>query len=289
MNIIFSKHFIYDGVSSKKYNLFFAHVNTKQLENICNESNYQYGYLRGIGSYSCHRDWNDSPLSVDLEIISETPIPTITARKAAFWLFNRGIPAKLYGGVNDPWGSETIDGKRYRTYVNCLFINPKKIMFSGKLYGWSCSCVLTTSMGWQDERSISLSVSASSETSPVTVNAYADSDYPDYIYPKILLTTQSITDFNSDIVITNTMDHEVSTMTLKKPTGGWTTPAGSTICIKSELPMTYYQTASSPISLSKYVEGQKYLTLAPGNNLISIKANGISNARVLWSNRRYLM
>ena len=130
------------------------------------------------------------------------------------------------------------------------------------------------------------------ENSDIVSNKlFVNTDYQDYVYPTVKFTVSSATNFKtSDIVIKNTTpDNGTDIMTIQAPDDGWSVPSGTKIVIRSDMPLVYYRLAEKPQYLSSNVLEQKYIKLFPGDNTIVVNGKGITDAEILWNNRKYII
>ena len=205
---IYGSHFEYGGVSSRQYDLIIANLNTSRWI----RTNGEYESVT-IYSKIAHKKYliddnhADSPVTFDIEILAEDDrsFGKSEMREIEKWLFNNHNYRKLYFDIeDDPNGEmyETIGGIKYRNYLNCRFMNPERIEGNGGVTGFKATLEADSNMFWQDV--ITKQFSLSSNTSAGTaVVLEVDTDFHEYIYPKVTITVGSS---GGDIVITNTSD-----------------------------------------------------------------------------------
>ena len=52
--MLFVNNFEYDGINSKKYGLFFGHVDTERLKKICGDIEYKQAYYPSLNRQEIH-------------------------------------------------------------------------------------------------------------------------------------------------------------------------------------------------------------------------------------------
>ncbi len=262
--------FVYGGVSSRDYGgLFFAHADTEELRQMCAEHVYRTVYLKSDRThYISGSEDSGQPLTFELEIIRETPIPRDEAREIAGWLFHSPDYQKLYLDEEDDTEIEITNGTAKRTYLNCIFYNPYKITDACGLRGWRCTCRLAAPMALQDATVFT----ADTFDAPLTVSA--DTDGKDYIYPSMVLVTGST---GGDMAVTNQTDGGRS-MTLTE------IPKQKTIYINTAAGIITDDAANSYYS---HVTQRKFPRLLPGENVLSVSGD-IASLRLTWNNERWI-
>lgn len=178
-------HFEYAGQSSIPYGLLIGHIDTQMLQACCGAVTYHTVFMknsrrRHLGGM----DWSESPLSFEMEILSEEPIPAHTAREIQNWLFHAAAYQPLYVAQREDDSAERVDGVLRRVHLDCVLYNPTAITFATGLHGWKCTCECATPMALQE--SITREFDAADLTEPV--HLYVDTDSHDYVYPQITLT-----------------------------------------------------------------------------------------------------
>ena len=177
-------YFVYDGISSRAYNLRFLHIETKPYTQTSGEISYKTDFYKNrkknvIAGVS----WENSPLSVEVEIISDREIDFNNKRKIEKWLFNSSNYKRLYVDKDQDTEMERYNGKIHQQYLECTFINPIAIVYGNKVYGWKATLTASSPMALQDE--IEFEITNFSEN--FTLNA--DTDIDDYIYPDMEIQT----------------------------------------------------------------------------------------------------
>lgn len=271
--ILFTGYYIYDGINSSRYHLLFANLNTDRLTQICSSVSYTTELYAGANRYEMQgKNWDDSPLSFDVEVISEYPIDNITAKKIKRWMFNSSSWKKLYEDRGArPTSDEIIDGRSKRTYIECVFSNPSEIRRSGNLFGWQCTCTLATPMAVQEP----VEVSYSDFKDNIILDV--DTDHTGYTYPHIKIETKNNSG-KSDITIENISDSgrymQIGSVS-----------AGTVIYADCGIGSI---TDNANNSLYDRLANQQFLRLVPGRNELKISGD-IKSLKLVWSNMRYIM
>ena len=258
--MLFVNNFEYDGINSKKYGLFFGHVDTERLKQICGNLEYNQVFYPSLNRQEIHGINKDEfPLSFDLEIISAEPISYSSAKEIKKWLFNSPTYKKLYASRIKDKTIERINGEEKRRYVECVFTNPEAMFYADGLHGWKCTCILSSGWAFQDEIEITYTFDDPTVETEITIPV--DSDNNDYIYPSFTM------------VADNSRVMEVDGV-----------PASTVISVLSEIGTIKDDTDQS---LYSFLKGQKFLRLVDGNNIISVK--GITSLTIHYQNVRYIL
>ena len=271
--MLFAGYYIYDGINSSRYHLLFANLDTDRLTQVCNEVNYTTEFYKGLNKYEIHsKKWDDSPLSFDVEILSECPIDDIASKKIKRWMFNSSTYKKLY----EDYGAkksldEVINGKVKRSYVECVFSNPFEIRKSGNLFGWECTCTLATPMATQD----AIDDIYTDFANNISINV--NSDYNGYIYPYLEIKAGN-SSVSTDIMIKNITDNNRS-MQIKSVT------ADSTLYIDCGVGSIV---DSSNNSYYEKLADQRFLRFLQGKNELQIIGD-IDSVKFVWNNMKYIM
>lgn len=269
--MLFVNNFEYDGIKSAKYGLFFGHVDTERLKQICGNLEYNQVYYPSLNRQEIHGINKDEfPLSFDLEIISAEPIPQWSAKEIKKWLFNSPTYKKLYASRIKDKTIEKINGEEKRKYVECIFTNPEAMFYADGLHGWKCTCTLSSGWAFQDEIKITYTDFTENITVPV------DSDNGDYIYPTFTFSAAATTNPISPIIV-NTSDNNRE-MKLKD------IPAQTEVYVDSAVGTI---TDNTGTSLYPKLVDQKFLRLVNGDNIISVK--GIESLTIRYQNMRYIL
>lgn len=217
-------------------------------------------------NYFIDNDYAEAAMSFDIEIITDdgSVLDNSRLREIEKWLFVPSRYRKLYIDKEDDEDGETtevVDETEKRLYLNCKFLDPKKLEYNGGVVGFSARLECDSSMAWQD--AITKTITENSEI-------VTDTDLDDYIYPKV---TIKAGDTEGDIIIVNVTD---DSSRLTKFTG---VPANAEIVMNGDINYIsgdYYQ----------YFSNRNFIRLLNGYNYIIM--NGVSEITFEWQNRRYL-
>lgn len=268
--MLFSKHFVYNNVPSLQFGLFFGHIDTERFKRLCGEFKYNTQYYNSQNKNVIYDiDKDDSALSFDVEIISETPIVHLQARQIKKWLFNNSEYHKLYSDRTEDRTFEIVNGEEKRLYVECIFSNPEELRYADGLHGWKCTCQLSSGFAFQDK----IERTYTDFSSDITVKV--DSDYDDYLYPVLVIDVNESSN-PTDVTIINKSDNN-RIMKLQDVTMGTKIYADCADCIVTD---------DSNISLYEKLSERKFLRLVNGDNVLSI--SGASKLNISWQNLRWL-
>lgn len=269
--MLFVNNFEYDGIKSAKYGLFFGHVDTERLKQICGNLEYNQVFYPSLNRQEIHGVNKDEfPLSFDLEIISAEPISYRSAKEIKKWLFNSPTYKKLYASRIKDKTIEKINGVEKRLYVECVFINPEAMFYADGLHGWKCTCVLSSGWAFQDEIEITYNDFTEDIIIPV------DSDNGEYIYPTFTFEAGVTTNPISPTIV-NTSDNN-RTMTVQD------IPAQTEVYVDSAVGTI---TDSTGTTLYPELVDQKFLRLVNGDNVLTV--SGISELTIKYQNVRYIL
>lgn len=269
--MLFVKNFEYDGIESVRYGLFFGHINTERLKQICGNLEYNQVFYPSLNRQAIHGVNKDEfPLSFDLEIISAEPISYWSAQEIKKWLFNSPTYKKLYASRINDQTIEKINGEEKRTYVECIFTNPEALFYADGLHGWKCTCTLSSGWAFQDEIEIAYTDFTKDIIIPV------DSDNGEYIYPALTISVSATTNPISPMII-NTSDN-YRAMEIKN------IPAQTEVYVDSAIGTI---TDDTNISLYSHLVDQKFLRLVNGDNVLKI--TGIDELTIKYQNVRYII
>lgn len=269
--MLFVNNFEYDGIKSAKYGLFFGHVDTERLKQICGNLEYNQVYYPSLNRQEIHGINKDEfPLSFDLEIISAEPISYWSAKEIKKWLFNSPTYRKLYEDSAAVKIIERVNGEIKRRYVECIFTNPEAMFYADGLHGWKCTCILSSGWAFQDEIEITYTDFTENITVPV------DSDNNDYIYPAFTFIADATTNPISPTIV-NTSDNNRA-MEIRD------VPAQTEVYVDSAV-----GTVTDNIGTSLYsnLVDQKFLRLVNGDNVLNV--SGISKLTIRYQNVRYII
>ena len=274
---IYGSHFEYAGISSRRYGLIIASVES-------NRNTQVSGVVNGISIFSKNAkkryliddDYDDFPTSFEVDIVIDNDhgIELNDRREIEKWLFNKHDYRRLYLDTADDCFGETyeiIDGLQKQLYLNCRFINPQRLEYNGGIVGYRVTLEADSGLWWQDAviKSYTINNASSSSTKNIIVNV--DTDLDDYTYPKVTITMGSS---GGDIIITNNTDDSTR---LTKFVG---LSANASIVLKGEI---------------NYVSGQYYVKfnkqnfprLLDGDNAFTITGN-VKTISFEFNNRRML-
>ena len=269
--MLFVNNFEYDGIKSAKYGLFFGHVNTERLKQICGNLEYNQVYYPSLNRQEIHGVNKDEfPLSFDLEIISAEPISYWSAKEIKKWLFNSPTYKKLYASRIKDKTIEKINGEEKRIYVECIFTNPEAMFYADGLHGWKCTCTLSSGWAFQDEIEITYTDFTNDIIVPV------DSDNGDYIYPSFTMIADN-SSAKMNIQLKNKSDNS-RVMEVDR------VPANTVISVLSDIGVITDDTSQS---LYGFLKDQKFLRLVNGDNVISVK--GITSLTIRYQNVRFIL
>lgn len=196
------KHFIYDGINSRRYGLKFLHIDTEPFKKVSGTPTYQKNFYKSTKSNSITgMEWDDSPINTEVELISEKPISKKELRAIEKWLFNRSQYCKLYIDKREDEDIEVINGVEKQCYVECVFYDAKVIEYIGGIYGFSATMELSCSYAIQD--SITKEIKSNSNNSYTESKINVDTDDNDYVYPIITIECKNI----NEIEVINESDN----------------------------------------------------------------------------------
>ena len=273
--MLFVKNFEYDGIESARYGLFFGHVNTERLKQICGNIEYNQVFYPSLNRQEIHGVNKDEfPLSFDLEIISAEPISYYFEKEIKKWLFNSPTYKRLYADRIKDASIERINGEEKRNYVECIFTNPEAMFYADGLHGWKCTCILSSGWAFQDEIEIKYTFDDSATETEITIPV--DSDNGEYIYPTFTFSSAATTNPISP-VIKNISDNN-RTMELRE------IDAQKKVYVDSAVGTI---TDNTGTSLYPNLVDQKFLRLVNGDNVLQI--SGISELTIKYQNVRYII
>lgn len=274
---LYGSHFEFGGISSRKYGLIFANVETDRNTSLMGafETNTAYS-KQNNRRYIMRDNYGQSPVEFDIDIVSadEKDLGVIRLREIEKWLFGNTQYRKLYMDMADDTlgeASELIDGKQKRLYLNCRFKNPQRLEYNGGVVGFKVTVECDSCMAWQDPIVKVVSVNNTDSSGIALFDILTDTDLNDYIYPKV---TISIGSLGGDIIIANNTDSENR---LTKFVG-----LGANTSLTMNGDINY-------ISGNNYERFtyQNFIRLLDGNNAFTAIGN-IKEITFEWQNRRYL-
>lgn len=269
-------YFEYNGVSSRKYGLIFAHIETDPFESMIGEIEPTTLFnKRNKKNYLIGENYEKSHLSFDAEIVVDEDhfLDVFERREIEKWLFHKRNYGKLYTDMDSDFDGEAyeyVNGILKRLYLNCRFLNPEKIEVGGRFVGYRCTIECDSFMAWQDKTICTFDFGTSSTSSFPTV--VVDTDLNDYVYPKVTIKTGSS---GGDISIVNLSDDGT------RATGFISVPSDSQIVMSGD--------GINYISGNNYARfsNKNFIRLLDGDNNFSIQGN-VSAITFEFQNRRYL-
>lgn len=267
-------YFEYNGTSSRKYGLIFAHVETEEFNKLSGEVESSVVFnKRGKKNYFIGESFEDSPLKFEAEIVTDNDevINVFMRREIEKWLFHQRDYCKLYTDMDcDTYGEsyELVNGVQKRLYLNCRFVNPEKIESGSGLIGYRFTIECDSCMAWQDP--VTYEYSLSGDNSTITVNV--DTDLKDYVYPKVSIQTGSS---GGDIQIINSTDDN--------------TRATSFVDLNSNITITMRGDGINYISGDYYQKfsNKNFIRLLDGDNKLIVTGD-VAHLTFEFQNRRYL-
>lgn len=272
---LYGCHFEYAGISSRACGLVFANIESSPYTSAMGEiSTISVFNRHNKRKYYIDTLYDDSPISFEAEIVSESPISSNEIRKIEKWLFNQSSYRKLYVDLEDSNydGVEAVDGQTLRQYLNCKFINPSKIEGNGGIMGWSVTVECDAPLAWQDPVVKTFDLSTS-ESQYITVKV--DTDLNDYVYPMVTVKTKS--GDSADLQLVNITDDAYRLTTFVSVSGG------VTIVIDGERNML---SGDSDNYYDKF-KYKNFVRLKDGENRISV-SNNVESIAFEWQNMRWL-
>lgn len=206
---IYGSHFEFGGITSRQYGLVIANLNTSRWTQLSGSSHGITIYNRNANrKYLIDDDYSDSPITFDIDIVTEggRTLEVAEKRQIEKWLFNCRNYRRLYFDSADDLTGETyefVNGIVVRNYLNCRFINPERIEGNGGTVGYKVSLEADSNMFWQDEVVKEFSVNNGASDISTTVVVDVDTDFYDYIYPKVTITVGSV---GGNITVVNNSD-----------------------------------------------------------------------------------
>lgn len=277
---IYGSHFSYGGVNSREYNLMIANIDSPRNVDLSGKisgvfvSNHSQRYL-------VDNDFANFPVSYDIEFVKDDDCPLSFAeqRRLEKWLFNRSKFRKLYIDEEDDTlnqFSELIDGEEKRLYMNCRFINARRIENDGSVVGYYATLEADSGLWWQDAIQKSFVLDAT----PSNISVFVDSDYDGYIYPKVWINTGNS---GGDVILSNATD---SVTRLTKFVG---LPANRTLMVDSDVNVVALMTGSDQPTNAAYDRFyyRNFPRLLDGRNIIHIEGD-VTSVIFEYSNRRFL-
>lgn len=274
---IYGSHFELGGITSRRYGLIIANVTTQRFTQLVGTINSNTVFdKRKKKRHLVGDSYSDSPLTFDIEIVTDDGrcIEQHRRREIEKWLFARHGYRRLYIDSADDIEGETheiVDGILKRLYMNCRFVNPEKLEYSGGVVGYKATLEADSLMFWQDATIKEYVFAEESALNSQIITVKVDTDLDDFVYPVV---TFVIGNEGGDIIIANNTDDG------SRLTKFVDLPANSCITMKGE---------------TNYISGQYYekfynrnfIRLLDGANKIAITGDVVS-IKFEWCNRRRL-
>ena len=209
MGDIYGSHFEYAGVSSREYGLIIATVESDKMIQLSGEITGSTIYNRASNKqFLVGNDMSESPLSFEVEFVTDDNSIMLQQRRKAIekWLFNRHNYRKLYFDIADDCYGEMseFDGStRKRLYLNCRFVNPSKLEYNGGIVGYRATLEADSGFFWQDPTTRFFRLGHVSVESQSDIVIDVDSDWDEYIYPKVSFTMGGD---GGDLILINNSD-----------------------------------------------------------------------------------
>ena len=169
---IYGSHFEYADISSRRYGLIIACVETERFKQTSGSISGVTLFHNGAKKrYLIDDDYSDFPVSYDVEIITDDDgcIGASERRQIEKWLFNKPSYRKFYLDLDDDCNGETyeiIGGERKRLFMNCRFINPEKLEYNGGIIGYRATLEADSGLWWQDAVTKTFNITQPGPASP---------------------------------------------------------------------------------------------------------------------------
>lgn len=270
--------FEYSGVSSRKYNLVFANVNTDRFVALVGDISPITVFNRKANrNYFIGETFDDSPVRFDAEIVTDdtNSIERQTRKEIEKWLFHQPDYRRLYiDTACDVPGesSELVNGETKRLYLNCRLVNPERIEGNGGVIGYRFVVECDSCMAWQDEVTYTYALDNTNAESSSIISVPVDTDLNDYVYPKVTIQVGST---GGDITIINHTDDD-SRLT-------------SFIGLSPAVSVVMKGDGINYISGNNFLKfsNKNFIRLLDGDNNISVVGD-VSGLTFEFQNRRYL-
>lgn len=297
---LYGHHFIYAGIPSRAAvrggtaDLIIANVETSRYTNIIGEVKTQSVFNRhNTRRYMTNTLYDDSPLEFEIEIVADTPIDPYEMRELEKWLFNQRRYRPLYVDMDDIMydGLDTVNNQVIGEYLNCIFLDAKKIEGNGGIMGWRCTIQCDCPMAWQDKSVIVFSTESTPRngeegytypiptegTSARRVEIVVDSDINGYTYPTVTMEVVS----NGETTVYNASDSATRTTEFARI---GSSSSVSTIVMNGEL--NQLSGTSAGDYYSKFSK-RNFIRFKDGTNKIVLSDN-INYIKFEWQNMRWL-
>lgn len=271
-------YFIYNGTTSRKYGLIFAHASTDRRVALSGESESNTIYSKdGRRRFFIGDSFESSALEFDIEVITddEHVLDTSAKREVEKWLFYQSDYRKLYIDAPCDNSKETYDiinGEQKQLYLNCRFTNPERLESGSGVVGYKFTVECDSSMAWQDPVLHTYSFDSTGDSFNTVITVNTDTDSADYVYPKV---TISIGETGGDITIMNLDDDP--------------TRATTFVGLTQNITFTMHGNGINYVSGDNYMKfsNRNFIRLLNGDNRISILGD-IAEIKFEFQNQRYL-
>lgn len=269
-------HFRYGGGDSKDYGVALAHVETKHDNRVSGGIETVNVFTKcAKRNYFTRDDYSDSPISFDVEFISDDDEKFSINEQRAIkkWLFYRQGYLPLYIDEYDDCeneNTEIVDGVEKRIYLRCRFTNPEAIYGNGGVVGFKATLEADSPFAWQEKTETTVTFNGGSSMNDVFA-VEIDTDLNDFTYPKVTITTGNT---GGDVTITNNTDDPARLTTFEGLS------ANTAVIMNEEI---------GQISGQNYMKfsNKNFIRLLDGVNNLSVIGDVVS-IKFEWQNRRYL-
>ena len=271
---LYGSHFEYAGIKSRLYGLVLATVDTSRFTSVSGETEtISLFNKRGSRKYYIGDDLTDGPVSFTTEVVSDEPLTKEEQRAVEKWLFFRKGYFPLFFDVADDCNGETwdlVDGRVKRYYLNCRFINPKKMEYNSGVVGYEVTIECDSPCAWQETMLYEYELPGGVEAS-TDIIIDVDTDMHEYIYPIVRI---DMGPTGGDISIVNLSDSETRKSSFK-----------------DMQPIAQFRMDGNTcfISGAHYhkFQDKNFVRFLDGKNKIRV-AGDIKKISFEWQNRRYL-
>ena len=271
---LYGSHFEYAGIKSRLYGLVLATVETSRFTSVSGDTEtISLFNKRGTRKYYIEDDMTDSPVSFTTEVVSERPLTKEQQRAVEKWLFYRKGYSPLFFDVADDCKGETYDlveGRVKRYYLNCRFINPKKMEYNSGVVGYQVTIECDSPCAWQEAmfKEYSLKGGAGASTDIIID---VDTDMHEYVYPIVRI---DVGQAGGDISIMNLSDSDTRKTSFKDIQQIAQFRMDGNTCFISGAHYNHFQ-------------DKNFVRFLDGENKIRV-AGDITKISFEWQNRRYL-
>lgn len=271
----YGSHFEFGGESSRRYGLVLVSIKEERSTLMCGKKSAITVFNKKSNKqYIVGDDYGSSPITLNLEIVTynQEPLNPSNRKKAERWLFGYGGYRKMFFDISDDYFGdfiEHIDGKRYRSYLNCRLINPERIEGNGGVVGYKVTLEADSDMLWQEPmvKKYAINNTSASQYKQITVDV--DTDSTEYTYPKVTIKTGG----SGDFYITNNTDDGT------RLTKFVSVPSGATIVMNGE---TNYVS-----NHYDKMQRRNFVRLLNGKNILTVNG-AVSEITIEYSARRML-